>query len=145
MWLLLAAPALALDLDVTIHPPQGPAVDVTFHAVSAGPIPGAVIADWFDGKQCRVRFDLRERKSGGFAVGMEIAELRTLEDGTIQVVVAKDTSLKLADDRRKVLKLDRPLTDGATESWSIEVNSAPSLPKKAAPAAAKPEGEEPAE
>jgi len=72
---------------------------------------------------------------------VEIAELRTLDDGTIQAVVAKNTTLKLADDRRKVLKLDRPLADGEPESWSIEVNSAPSLPKKAAPAA-KPEGGE---
>lgn len=139
MWLLLATSALALDLDVTVHPPKGPAVDVTFHDVVPGPVPGALLADWFDGKQCRVVFDIRERKDGGYAVGMEIAELRTLEDGTIQAVVAKNTSLKLADDKRKVLKLDRPLSDGEAESWSIEVNSAPSPTKKLAPS--KPEGE----
>lgn len=143
MWLLLAASALAIDLDVTIHPPKGPAVDVTFHDVAVGPVPGVLVTEWFDGKQCRVTLDVRERKNGGYALGIELAELRLLEDGTTAAVVAKNTSLKLADDKRKVLKLNRPLTDGESEEWSIEVNSAPTPAKKPAPP--KSDTEEPGE
>ena len=129
MWLLLAASALALDLDITVHPPTGAPVDVTFHQVDPGPVPGMLVAGWFGGQACRLTFDLREKQGGGFALGLEIAELKVLEDGTSVAAVAKKTTLKLADDHRTVLKLD-----GGTESWSIEVNSAPSPAKKAAAA-----------
>lgn len=130
MWTVLLAAALAVDLDVTVTAPGAPPANVTFKNIVPGPLPAAILAPWFDGKQCRVSVEVFRRR-GGYQIEVELAELRVLEDGAVQIVVVKNERLKLADDKRTLLTLERPLSDGQAEAWTMEANVS-GLPKKAA-------------
>lgn len=129
MWIVLLAAALAVDLDVTVKAPGSPPANVTFKEIVPGPLPAAIVAGWFDGKQCRISMEVFRRR-GGYQIEVELAELRVLEDGAVQIVVVKNERLKLADDKRTLLTLERPLSDGQAEAWSMEANVS-GLPKKA--------------
>ena len=129
MWFALIASAFAVDLDVTVTAPGAAPVNVSFRDVEPGPIPAALVVPWFDGKQCRIALEFYKKK-GGYSIGVEVAELRVLEDGALQVVVVKEDKLKLSDEKRTRLTLELPLSDGEAAAWSLDANVS-GLPKKA--------------
>ena len=136
--LLAVSRAYAIDVDVTIEPPKGDKLDFTLHDLEPGPVPGGVLVPWFDGKQAKLSMELYHKK-GQYILAVELAELRVLEDGTIQVVLAKEDRLTLAADKRTKLTLSAPGDgEGGVEAWSMEANTAPGVPKVAAPKKAAP-------
>ncbi len=132
MVLAFLAHAAAVDFDVTVTPPKGPKFDVRLTDLAPGPVAGALLVPWFDDKQARVMFEVY-RKKGAWQLGVEISELRVLEDGTWHPVVAKTDTLKLSEEKRTRLLLSRPLSDdGGTEDWVLDANVTPGSDKKPA-------------
>lgn len=131
MVLALVATALAVDIDLTVTPPKGPAFDVRLTQLEPGPVGGGLLVPWFDGKQARLLFEVY-RKKGEWRLGVEISELRVLEDGTWNPVIAKTDTLKLGEDKRTRLLLSRPLADdGKVEEWVLDANVTPGSDKPA--------------
>lgn len=138
MVLTLVATAFAVDFDITVTPPSGPAFDVRLTQLEPGPVPGGLLVPWFDGKQARLLFEVYKKK-GEWRLGVEISELRVLEDGTWNPVVAKTDTLKLNEEKRTRLLLSRPLSDeGKVEEWVLDANVTPGSDKS--DKAAKPSG-----
>ncbi len=133
MWLALFATASAVDFDLTVTPPKGPAFDVRLTHLEPGLVPGALLVPWFDGKQARVMFEVTKRKSG-WQLGVEISEVRVLADGTWSIIVAKTDTLKLSEEKRTRLELSAGSDeDGAVvQGWAIEANVVAGSDKKAA-------------